>query len=240
MGMTTAIIGGAALVGTAAMGYMSAGNAADAQVSSAQQAAQTSANASSEANRTQLEMYYQSREDLAPWRETGVEALSALGAKVAGGPPVFDGPGEYTESDEYDLLVGEGINALDRSASARGRLNSGAHEKSLIRFAEDEASKDVDRFLGRYYDKANFQLGQYYNALTPLQSLAGVGQTATNQTGALGATTAGNVSRNILTSGQNIANSQIAAGNARASGYLNQSNALTGAVDTGLSAYLLH
>jgi hypothetical protein len=60
--------------------------------------------------------------------------------------------------------------------------------------------------------------------LNPLQSLAGVGQTATNQLGQAGQVMASNV-------GQALG----AAGQARASGYMGGANALTGALGTYLN-----
>lgn len=179
--VAVAIIGSAA-IGAAAGSYAS-GKAAKAQT----QAAQTAAG-------TQLSMFQQQREDLAPWREAGGRAVNALEGLVKAGP------GTYQKSPYYDFLLGEGTKALERGASARGRQLSGAQGKALTQYGQNLASTDYDNWLKRWYQ-----------SLTPYQSLAGLGQTAGIQTG-LGA----------LQTGQGVAGSQLAAGQAQAAGQLGQ------------------
>lgn len=99
----------------------------------------------------------------------------------------------------YQWSVDQGSKALQNSAAARGVLNSGATAKALTTFGQGLADQQYGNYFGR------------------LQSLAGVGQSATNATQQAGqayATGAGNAFTN--------------AGNARASGYTGAANAFAG------------
>jgi len=186
---------GDVFTGGAFSAHDAAGDAADAQVEATQ-----------DSNATLLEMYNMSRDDLAPWRDTGENALNTLWEKTQAGP------GNFQQSPGYQFAFNEGVNALDRSAAARGRLNSGAQDIALTRYGQGIANQEYDNFLSRYYQ-----------SLTPYQSLANVGQTATNTTSTLGNNTATNMAKN-----------QLSAGDARASGYYNKANAIGGGIDTAM------
>ncbi|GAG27357.1 unnamed protein product, partial [marine sediment metagenome] len=64
---------------------------------------------------------------------------------------------------------------------------------------------------------------RWLKGLTPWQSLAGLGQTAAGQTANLG-----------MQTGQGLAQNALAAGEARASGYINQANVISGAATSGV------
>jgi hypothetical protein len=104
------------------------------------------------------------------------------------------------------------MKALDRTAAARGGLLSGATLKGAQRYGQDLGSQEYMNAFNRYQTERNAQLN-------PLQSLAGVGQTATgaltNAAQQFGAQT-----------GQNLQD----IGTARASGYLGGANALSSAL----------
>jgi len=193
-------IGGSTLIG-AYIGSKAAKKAAKAQVKGAGQATQA-----------QLEMYYQSREDLAPWREGGEWALGELRALIEAGP------GEYTESPGYQFRLGEGIKARERGAAAKGNVLSGAQTRDLTKFGQDYATQDYDNWLR-----------QWYQSLTPYQSMAGQGQTTAVQTAQMGQQT-----------GYGVAQNYLAAGRARASGYIDQANVMSGAIGSGVENYLLY
>ena len=198
IGTGTAILAGT--LGSAIIGSAASRRATRAQVRGADAATQA-----------QLEMYYQSREDLAPWREAGEWALNWLRDRMT------QGPGEYTESPGYQFRLGEGVKALERGAAARGGLLGGAQQKALTRFGQDYATQDYDNFLRRYYQ-----------SLTPYQSMAGIGQTSAGQTAQLGYGT-----------GQGIAQNYLRAAQAQAGGAINVGNILSGGVTSGLENYLL-
>jgi hypothetical protein len=181
---------------------MAADKAADAQGDAADSAAASQAQSLA----FQREMYEQNREDMAPWRDTGENALNRLWYKTK------KGPGSFRKSPGYKFAFEQGVNALDRSAAARGRLNSGAQDKALTRYGQGMANQEYDNFLNRYYQ-----------SLTPYQSLAGVGQTATSTTANMGQ----NAANSIAGIYNNIGNTQLSAGDARASGYINQGNVMS-------------
>ena len=75
---TGAILGAAALSTAGAVGSSIVGAKA------AKEAGKEQAKAADAASQAQLDMFYQSREDLAPWREAGEAALGAAPATVTG------------------------------------------------------------------------------------------------------------------------------------------------------------
>ena len=148
----------------------------------------------------QEEVFSQQREDTAPWREAGEQALTQLQEGIASGafdPSKF----QFEEDPGYQFRLSEGIEARDRSAAARGRLQSGAQDKAITRYAEDYASGEY----GAAYQRNLQEQQQNYNVLA---GVAGIGQTATSQDIA---------SRNVMA--QNVGQSIKAEGSARASAY---------------------
>jgi len=190
-GTALLVAGGLAAAGGVASGMM--------QSSAAKKAAETGAGAADEATRAQLEMYYQAREDLAPWRAAGEKALGDVVNMLE------KGPGEFVPAEEpgYKFGYEEFVEKPTlRLASATGALGGGGTKKALTRYAQDYASQEYDNFLTRWY-----------KSLTPYQSLAGIGQTTAAQTG-----------QNAISTGQQIGQNIMAGGQSRATGYVNQGN----------------
>ena len=196
-----------------AVGLTVAGTVYSAYSSSqaADKAAKAQEKGADQATAAELEMFYQGREDMAPWREGGEWALGELRERIAAGP------GEYTQSPGYQFRLGEGVKAMERGAASRGNVLSGAQQKALTRYGQEYAAADYDNFLRRYYQ-----------SLTPYQSMAGQGQTTAAQGSQMGAQVGQSVGQNYLTAGQ-----------ARASGYINQANVASGAISSGIENYLM-
>lgn len=190
------------MVATAIIGSAVIGAAGSAYASD--QAADAQADAAREAGDIEREMFYQTRADYAPYREVGASALNRLGALYGVSQDGVSTPdySEFYASPDYKFAYDEGLRATEQSIARRGLQGSGAERKALTRFGQGLASQ---------------QLGNYKNSLA---ALAGIGQTSTSQLGALGANTAGN-----------LAQGAMAAGEARASSYLNQGAAFTGAAN---------
>lgn len=202
-GIATAIVGGAIIGGV--MNKQAAGSAADAQIQSSQ-----------EANATQLKMFEQNRADQEPWRQAGTVALGQLGAGTAAGGD-FNRDftmADFTKDPGYDFRMQQGQRGLDASAAARGGALSGGAIKASTRYGQDYASGEYQNAYNRF----NADRTARFNRLS---SLAGVGQTATNQVNADRTSVAGNISNN-----------QIGAGNAQASSYIGQGNAMSGVANT--------
>ena len=108
----------------------------------------------------------------------------------------------------YQFRRNEGIKGIERSAASRGLLGSGSTLKDLTRWNQDLASTE------------------FGNAWNRQAGLAGIGQTAVN--------TGVNAGQNAASQ---VAANQVGAGNARASGYVGQNNAWTGALGNALNWY---
>ena len=193
---------GAAILGSSVLGALSSNKAANVQASAADRAAEL-----------QAAQYAQQRQDLAPWRAAGETALNKLAA--ASDYQKF-GMDQFQQDPGYAFRLSEGQKALDRSAAARGGLISGSALKAAQRYGQDMGSQEYQNAFNRYQTERNAMLN-------PLQSLAGVGQTATNQLGQAG--------QNYAT---NVGNAYGAAGQAAASGYMGAANA----VGQGVGQYL--
>ncbi|UOF78613.1 hypothetical protein [Bacteriophage sp.] len=198
-----------AIVGSAITGGVVASN-------SASKAANAQRDAANTASQTELEQYYQNREDMQPWREAGQGALGQLtSGTAAGGDFNRDFTlADFTKDPGYDFRLQQGQRGVEASAAARGGILSGAALKGLTRYNQDYASGEFQNAYNRF----NNDRTQRFNRLA---SIAGVGQTATRDVAQMGSQTASNVANNI-----------IGAGNAQASSYVGQGNAISGAANT--------
>jgi hypothetical protein len=176
------------------------------------------------------------------------------------------GASDFQADPGYAFRLSEGMKALDRTAASRGGLLSGSTLKGAQRFGSDLASQEYGNAYNRFQANRATQSQEYQNAfnryqaeraaqeqnygnafnrfqaertntLAPLQSLAGVGQSATQQ--------AQQASQNYATGGTNTlanygnaqASNIIGSGNARASGYVGGANAVSGGVGQALNFY---
>lgn len=114
----------------------------------------------------------------------------------------------FYQSPDYQFRRTEGLNAVQGSAAAQGGLYSGNALRAITDYGQGLAASEFGNYVNR-------QL-----------ALAGMGQAATTQ--------AGNAA---MTTGTNVGNLMLAQGNARASGIINQTNAITGGVNDLASLY---
>jgi hypothetical protein len=204
--MVAVAIVGAAVVG-AGTSAISASKASKAQQEAAKQAQQTAESTFDKQAALQE-----------PFRQAGLTAqeqimqlLGVGGDKTAAGYGSLAKPfgtDQFQQDPGYAFRQTEGMKALERSAAARGGLLSGGTLKGIQRFGQDLASQEYGNAFNRYQVERSARLN-------PLQSLMGSGQSATNIT----TSAAGQ-------EGQNIANAQYGAGQARASGYIGVGNAI--------------
>ena len=115
--------------------------------------------------------------------------------------------------------MSEGLKGLERSAAARGGLLSGATLKGIQRYGQDLGSQEYQNAFNRYQTERTARLG-------PLQSLAGVGQSAANNLGAYGQQYGQNVGNAMINQGYTAGNAGIAGAQARGSAYGNVGSAL--------------
>ena len=240
----------AATVGAALVGANAASKASKTQASAAERASELQSEASTQAAELQREtaaaqiaeqrrQFDRTEELQRPFYTAGVGALNQLAPLASNYTPF--GMEQFEADPGYSFRMGEGMKALERSAAARGGLLSGSMMKGIQRFGQGLASDEYTNAFNRYQTERAARLN-------PLQSLAGVGQTPGQQIGQAGQTMAAAIGQanqtmgtnlgNIYTStASNLANNAMSAANARASGYVGQTNALTGALNTGLNYY---
>lgn len=128
MGVETAVLGGASLLG-GVLGGKGAKKAAKAEVKLGR-----------EALALQKQMFDQTWAGLAPWREAGG---AAIGQGLAMLQPGYD----HTTSPGYQFRMDEGMRAVENSAASKGMLMSGGTLKDLTRFAQGTAAADYgDQF----------------------------------------------------------------------------------------------
>lgn len=117
-----------------------------------------------------------------PYVEGGMKATNQLYDLLGlnGNDAATAARGTYQTSPGYDWMMGQGVEALDRSAAARGMLNSGRASKDLLRFGEGLASQDYNNYLGNLSNLGN----QGYNATgarAGLQAQGATGQLGVEQ-----------------------------------------------------------
>jgi hypothetical protein len=211
MAVASALIGGAAALGSGLIAR-----------SGARSAARTQEQAAQRAENTQREMFERQIELQEPFRQAGMTAQDQIMQLLGiGGDASAEGFGsmarpfgqqDFEQDPGYAFRQAEGMRALERSAAARGNLLSGNTMKGIQRFGQDLASQEYGNAFNRFQVERAARLN-------PLQSLMGAGQSAANvMTGATGQ------------AGQNIGQMQLGAGQARASGYVGGANALAGAL----------
>lgn len=176
------------------------------------------------------------------------------------------GASDFQADPGYAFRLSEGMKALDRTAASRGGLLSGATLKGAQRYGSDLASQEYGNAYNRFQANRATQSQEYQNAfnryqaeraaqeqgygnafnrfqaertntLAPLQSLAGVGQSATQQAQQASQNYATGATGALANYGNAQASNIIGSGNARASGYVGGANALTGGIGQGLNFY---
>jgi hypothetical protein len=164
---------------------------------SADKAARAQTQASDAAVGEQRRQFDLTRSDQMPWLDAGRNALADL-----------ENPNAFQTDPGYNFLRTEGQRGIEQSSAARGGASSGNALKALAEFNTN---------------LANSSYGDWWNRKA---SVAGVGQTAAQNLGVLGANTA-----------SNVGNALMAGGNARASGIIGGANAISQGVSSGIDAW---
>jgi hypothetical protein len=194
----------AAIAGSSILGAFASKSAAD-----------TQAGATDRATAAQERMFGKQVELQEPFRQVGVNALPELVAASRYDPFTME---KFQADPGYGFRLKEGLRALESSAAARGGLLSGNQMRGITQFGQELGSQEFTNAFNRYQAERNARLN-------PLQSLAGMGQTTSqNIAGAAGRL------------GEQIGSNLIQGGVARGSGYMGMANALSG----GLSQYLAY
>lgn len=209
--VAAAVIGGAVIGG--GISAVASNSAANKQVGAA-----NSAQASQE------RMFNTVNEQQAPWRQAGTTALKTMTAGTAPG-------GQFTHqfnaddlktglAPNYDFMLGQGLGAVNNSASVTGGLVGGNALKGINDYAQNYASNGYQNAFNNYNTNQT-------NIFNRLSSIAGLGQTANGQTATAGTTLAGN-----------IGSAQMAGGAAAASGIVGGANAINGGLNNAMGWYM--
>ena len=208
----------AAIIGSAVVGAVGASK----QASAAKSAAATQAAAADRAMQQEREMYEQSREDLAPYREQGYAALSDIAAMK----PLFTaqfGPDQMAQyldpSMEFRRRLGEQTTA--RMLNVGGGALSGNTLRGLEEFGQNLASTE----FGNAFNRFQTERGNIYNTLA---NIAGMGQQSVN--------TGVQAGQNLAAQQTGLLTGQAAA---QAAGQVGAANAYAGALgNIGSSMFL--
>jgi hypothetical protein len=158
-----------------------------------------------------------------PFRQTGVSALPEYETASAYTPFSMNA---FNADPGYQFRMSESMKALERSAAARGILQSGGTLKDITRFGQDAASQEYENAFRRY-------LAERQQKLQPLEYRIGLGQNAASNQGA-----------NIGSTAENVGGLTTSLGDIRSAGIMGQSNAynnmlsgISGLATQGATAY---
>lgn len=182
MSAVAAAIGGGSMI----LGAVASSNAANKQAAAA-----------SDANNTQIGMYNQSRADLAPYRQAGATSLNYLQGSMGDLTKQFS-MNDYQQDPGYQFRLNQGTQAMERSAAAKGMLNSMGTMQNLNNYAQDQASNEYQNAYNRFTQSQS----QRYNMLS---GVANMGMGAANTGVQMGMNTADQMGKNMITGGNNSA-----------------------------------
>ena len=182
--ITGAVVAGVATVGSAAIKANAAKKGAKSAAAAERAAAEERRRA-----QAQIEGYQQ------PYRDAGAPALNELMRVNSGDYSGFE------SSPDFQAALKYGGQARERSAAARGGLNSGNTLIGLEQFGQDTAAG---------------YLGNYRNAL---MGQIGIGQGATNALSQVTANTASGVASNLVGEGDSRASGIVGGANAWGDGF---------------------
>lgn len=210
-----------AIVGAGVLG-------AGASIIGSSSAAHTEANAANNATATQLGMYQDTVGREQPFVDAGNNALkqllTGLGLQPGGnGTGSLNAPftaANLEQTPGYQFTKQQGQQAILDQASAVGGVGGNAL-KALTTFNSGLASTTYEQQLQDYLQQQQQKFGN-------LETIAGSGQNAAANLGALGTNVGTSVGNNI-----------IGAGNASAAGTIASTNAITGTVNNLSSNFLL-
>jgi hypothetical protein len=194
-------------VAAAGMNYLGSQNAASAEEAGSAAAAQA-----------QLEMYNQTRADMAPYRQAGYSALGTLQQNMPAYTSAFT-TNDFQQDPGYQFDLQQGQQAIQRSAAASGGLVSGQGLTALNNYSQNMASNEFQNAYNRYTNNQN-------NAYNKYASIAGLGQTANTSTG-----------QAAMATGQGLASTATGAANAQAAGYVGGANAISSGISSGINSY---
>jgi hypothetical protein len=255
----------ASVAASTLVGAYSSSQASKAQSRAAGEATQAQRDIADQQTELQREQYLKQLELNEPFRQAGLTGQNMLLAQLQGGPYAsakfggvegYDpasamrnfGASDFQADPGYAFRLSEGLKGMNATAAARGGLLSGNALRAGQEYGQQLGSQEYQNAFNRYQANRALQAQEYGNAfnrfqtertntLAPLQSLAGVGQSATQQAQQASQNYATGASGALGNYGNAAASNMIGAGNARASGYVGTANALSSGVGQGINFY---
>lgn len=241
MSVTGSIMAGVGLAGSiggAAISSNAAGNAADTQAGAANHAADLQYQEAQNALNFQEQQWQTQQQNLAPWLTAGrgglQQLMSLLGTPGKGllqgfTPPTAEEAKNYPG---YQFQLGQGEEAMQNSAAAKGNVFSGNTQEALNNYAQNFAQSDYTNVYNQAFN--TFEANQT-NTFNRLAALSGLGQQTATTLGNQGQATAQNISGIDLALGQQLGTDYQNAAAAQASGYVGGANAWSSALGGGSS-----
>lgn len=188
----------AAMLGSAGLGLLGSTMQAGAQRSAAQQ----QADAARQAMEQQRQMFDLLNAQQAPYRSAGYSSLNQILGGLMGAQPTFDAQGNVTgttagtgfltrmpTAEDIQNMPGYQFAVQQGTGATRQGMNVGGGGSNVERAAQKFA---IDYTLGQALPQYEAQRTGIFNRLA---SIAGLGQTGTQQTGQAGMQTAGNLAQ---------------------------------------------
>jgi hypothetical protein len=256
-----------AIVGTAAVGYISSQQASKAQQSAANRATDVAGQTAADQVALQREIFEKQTELQKPFREAGLAGqnrlMQLLGISTRPTAPGADATQEEKdqyakELADYNALTGAtdygkyataefGMDKFKADPSYAFRMSEGM--KALERSAAARGgllSGATLKGIQRYgQDLASTEFTNAFNryqaertgTLNPFQALAGTAQSGANVLGQQAGQMGTNISNALGAYGSAAQSNIIGSGNAQASGYMGGANAIAGGVGQGINFY---
>lgn len=136
---------------------------------------------------------------------------------------------DFQQDPGYEFRLTEGQKAIERSAAARGGLQSGSALKAAARFGQDMGSQEYANAFSRYQTNRS-------NQMNPLFALMNTGIGAANNLTNAAGQQGQNQANNIYNTGNAVASGQVGSANAWGNAFGNVANSL-GSMVARRSAY---
>lgn len=234
---TALVMGGASILG-GVMQSNAAEDAAQVQANAAERSAQLNAENQKLSNAQTMEMYQQTRQDTAPWREAGATALGQLTEGTKPGVDFNKGfsftMDNFHADPGYQFSLDQATKALQRTASANGTLSSGGFNKAIADYTLGSASQEYGDVYNRAYNQFTNDTSNRFNRMATIAGLGGGANTLTSSAGSNAAGTMANTNANSA-----MARSQAAygAGNATSAGIIGGANNMVGGIGSAINQY---
>lgn len=193
--------------------------------------------------------YERTRSDLMPYMTAGTESLQSLVGKLKDGSlgaaygQTFKAPtaDEARQTPGYQFTQGEGEKGIQRAASAAGGAFTGGTLKDLMKYDTGLADATYNDTFLRSLQQYNTNYNTWSNDQTRgynfLSGVANLGETASAQSGSLGATNQGQVNNLTLAA----TNADTSAAAALAAGKVGAANSIVSGINgavNNVSSYM--